>query len=356
MARRNLLRSLLTASLLSVPLAAAVLAVPSPAGGAEAQEPEPQVHLVRLSEKAGFDPGVLPRPNEVVRVGDYIAFYLDMEASVSTTHSVTFDNDSGCPGGPGGRCWPELRFNEKQPCTVRDRRGNVHELENFRCVRVLAPGPVRYYDRLYQEATGTEFQGFISVAGTPTTTTTAPAPTTTTTVAPASTTTTRPVTTTTMPPTTNTTAPTTIRPFLINDPTTTTTAPAPVGSSSAGSGKSSGGSSAPGAKDKGKGKDKAGSESTPTTAPAAPEVASVESLLEAEQLVPAPVSLPESLVDSADGAEIESQAIMDLLSSEEEASDDGNRMLLLAAAGVGALLLTVGLIAWFSRSSRYFPA
>lgn len=347
MARRNLLRSLLAASLMSVPFAATLLAAPAPAGSAEERE-QNEVHWIRLSEKSGFNPGVID-----VRVGDFIAFNLDDE-SASPVHSVTFDDQSACPGAPGGVCWPELRFNDdKQACTWR---GVV--LPNTRCAEVRRAGPVRYFDRLGRENGGPEFQGLIRVAGVPpTTTTTAPPSTTTTTAAPATTTTTRPgSTTTTLPPTTNTTAPTTIRPFVISDSTTTTTAApaaAASGADTAGSGKNGGGTGA-GAKEKDKGKGKAADPSTTSTTVApAPEIPEINLTFE-------PVTLPESVVassDGADGAGIEEAAVMDLLDTEEDAAaDDDNRYVVLALGSAGLLVLGIGLIAWFSRSSRYFPA
>jgi hypothetical protein len=350
MARRNLLRSVLAASLTVLPFAAGLLATPAPAGGAEG-EPAAKTHWIRLSEKSGFTPGTLD-DQYAVRVGDSIAFFLDMRTSSSRAHSVTFDDASTC--APGGPCWPELRFDDgSQPCTARDSRGTLHTLPDTRCLLVRAPGPVRYYDRLYREAGGPELQGFIKVAGDPTTTTTAP-PTTTTTAAPATTTSTRPVTTTTSPPTTATTAPTTIRPLLI-DSATTTTAP-PISSASgdaAGSGNGAGGvPRATGSKGKGK----AGSQATSTTAaPANQEAPPAELTFDAALLTPGPVTLPES-VEPTDGAELDAAAVMDLLTSENEPADDRNQFLLVATAAFGLFLIGGGLLAWYHRSSRYIPA
>jgi hypothetical protein len=350
MARRNLMRSLLAAFLTVLPFTAGLLATPAPAGGAEG-DPEPKTHWIRLSEKSGFTPGTLD-DQYAVRVGDSIAFFLDMRTSTSRTHSVTFDDASTC--APGGPCWPELRFDDgSQPCTARDSRGTLHTLPDTRCLLVRAAGAVRYYDKLYLEAGGPEFQGFIKVAGDPTTTTTAP-PTTTTTAASATTTSTRPVTTTTAPPTTATTAPTTIRPLLIDSPTTTTAPPASsAGGAAAGPPKDSGGVP-PATGSKGKGK--AGSQATSTTAAARDQAAPpAELAFDASLLTPGPVILPES-VETTDGAELDAAAVMDLLNSETEPGDDRNQFLLVASVAFGLFLIGGGLIAWYHRSSRYLPA
>jgi hypothetical protein len=344
------MRSLLAACLTVLPLTAGLLATPAPAGGAEG-DPEPKTHWIRLSEKSGFSPGTLD-DQFAVRVGDSIGFWLDMRTSTSRAHSVTFDDASTC--APGGPCWPELRFDDgSPPCTARDSRGTVHTLPDTRCLLVRAAGAFRYYDKVYRDAGGPEFQGFIKVAGDPTTTTTV-APTTTTTAAPATTTSTRPVTTATSPPTTGTTAPTTIRPLLIDSPTTTTAPPAgSTGGDAAGSGKGSGGVP-PATGSKGKGK--TGSQATSTTAaPTDQEAPPAELSFDPALLVPGPVTLPE-WIETADGGELDAAAVMDLLNSEKEPGDDRNQFLLVATAAFGLFLIGGGLIAWYHRSSRYIPA
>lgn len=350
MARRNPMRSLLAAFLTVLPFAAGLLATPAPAGGAEG-DPAPKTHWIRLSEKSGFTPGALD-DQFAVRVGDTIGFWLDMRASTSRAHSVTFDDASTC--APGGPCWPELRFDDgSQPCTGRDSRGTVQTLPDTRCLLVRASGAFRYHDKVYREAGGPEFQGFIKVAGDPTTTTTA-APTTTTTAAPVTTTSTRPVTTTTPPPTTATTAPTMIRPLLVDSATTTTAAPASIGGGIvAGSGKNSGGAP-PATGSKGKGK--AGSSATATTAaPPGQDAPPAEMTFDPALLTPGPVTLPES-VQSTDGAELDAAAVMDLLNSEKEPADARNQFLLVGTAAFGLFVIGGGLIAWYHRSSRYIPA
>jgi hypothetical protein len=335
-----------------VPFAAGLMTAPAPAGGAE-----PVAHGVRLAEKSGFTPGVL----DDVRVGDWIFFVLDMENSVSEEHSVTFDDQSMCPGAPGsGRCWPELRFNDTtQSCSLGPR-----ELPFTRCFMVRSPVSVTYHDRLGLEKGGPDFQGLIRMAGSsPPTTPTTAAPTTTTTAAP-TTTTTRPVTTTTThaaptttAPTTATTAPTTIRPFLIEPPTTTTTG---AGANAAGSGKNGAGSSpTTGAKDKNKDKNKDGNkDDSPTSSTTETTVAPDDAFFDSASLTPGPVTLPDSLetAEGVDMGDLDAAAVMDLLDPEESDDDDGTRIVLMAGAALGLLVLGGGLITWFHRSSRYFPA
>jgi hypothetical protein len=344
MARQNLLRSLLAASLMATTVAVGLSALtPAPAGAADAT-----LYRITLSEKSGFDPGV----QDQVRVGDYIAFFLDMKSSTSTDHSVTWDDQSTCPDAPGaGPCWPELRFNDpNQKCMVRN-----YVLPNTRCVLVRTAGPFRYHDALYQAAGGQDFQGLINVAGPTTTTTTTAAPTTTTTTAP-TTTTSRPVTTTTLPSTTTTTAAptTTIRPFLIQDPDpTTTTTARPATSGAAGANKS--GLATPAGKGKSKGKGDA--PATPTTAtPAPPDAPSAEPVFDPASLTPGPITLPETVVsaDPEDGAYLDS-ALMGLLNP-EKTPDDGTGLMLAVLAVTGFGVLAGGAWLWYHRGSRYFPA
>ena len=341
MARRKLMRSLLTASLLLVGSSAVgMLAVPSPASAADAS-----LYQIRLSEKSGFSPGVVD-----VRVGDYLAFILDTESSASTNHSVTWDDQSTCPTETGDApCWPELRFNDdNQKCMVRS-----YTLPNTRSYSLVVAGSFRYHDRLSAEAGGADFQGLVTVAGPSTSTSTAP-PTTTTTSAP-TTTTTRPVTTTTLPSTTTTTGATTIRPFLIpNESSTTTTAQSSAPAAAPGSNKTGAGSSGTAGKDKEKGKSKGDSSTTTTEPPSAPQA---EPVFDSASLTPGPITLPDTVntADSADETFLDS-AVMALLSPEKAADEGGYGMILLALGAMALVLVAGGAWHWFHRSSRYFPA
>ena len=343
MARRNLWRSLLTASLLTVSGLAGVLAVAPPPAGAAASGAS--LYEIHLSENGGFSPGVVD-----VKVGDYLAFVLDTQYSASDNHSVTWDDTNPCPNDPGGPpCWPELRFNDpNQKCTVRN-----YVIPNTRCILVREGGAYRYHDRLYQEAGGTDFQGLVRVTGPPT----GPPDTTTTTARPATTTTTVPVTTSTRPATTTTTDPGSIHPLLLNDPaptTTSTTAPPVAPVAVAGADKPGAGASPPTApvKDKGKSKPEAPATTAPTTAaPAAPAP-----VLDAAALTPGPVALPDTVApaDPADGSELDG-SVLGLLQREAPV-DNGSNLLLIAVAALAVFLLGLGIVAWCRRSSRYFPA
>lgn len=346
MARRNLLWSLLAASVMVVSGTTGLLvAAPAPAGAADVN-----LYQVHLSEQRGFNPGTL----KGVRVGDYIAFKLDKDAR-SNVHSVTFDDQSACPTDQGNvPCWPELRFNDpNQKCMLRN-----YVLPNTRCIEVLTVPPgglARYHDELARAAGGPDFQGAVEVVGpsAPTTTTVPPPSTTTTTAAPTSTTTgPAATTTTTVPPTTATTAPTPIRPMLIGSPASTTTTAPSAGGADAGSGKKGSTSPTGGARDKGKVK----GDSAPTSTTAASEPPPVEVSF-ADSLDLGPVTLPESVepADTAEGTELD--AALDLLGSGKgEPADDRGRFLLLGGAAAGVLALGIGFLAWWGRSSRYIPA
>jgi hypothetical protein len=348
MARRNLLRSLLAASVMVVSGTTGLLvAGPTPAGAADVN-----LYQVHLSEERGFNPGTV----KGVRVGDYLAFILEKDAR-SNVHSVTFDDQSVCPTDQGTvPCWPELRFNDpNQKCMLRN-----YVLPNTRCIEVLTVPPgglVRYHDELARAAGGADFQGAVEVVSPSVpTTTTVPPPSTTTTVAAPTTTTSRPAapTTTTVPPTTATSAPTPVRPMLIGSPaSTTTTAPAVGGANDAG-GKTGSTPAAAGARDKDKGKGKG--DPAPTSTTAQPESVPVETSF-ADSLDLGPVTLPESVeaADTADGMELD--AALDLLSSADgEPDDDRGRFLLLGLAAAGVSATGIGFLAWWRRSSRYIPA
>ena len=342
MARRNPLRSWLAAALsIAAVMAAGVLMVqPVPAGAAD-----PGYHEIFVSE-AGFNPPVVTDVN----VGEVLAFELSELPGTTDKHTITFEDNSVCPGARGAvPCWPELRFDDGRPNCVKD--GNI--MPRWRCMIVRDPGKtVRYHDA-HQPANA----GEIRVLG-QATTTTGPA-TTTTTAPPSTTSTTQPTTTTTSAQTTTTTAPTQLRPFVIQDPgpTTSTMAPAtPVTVTN------TGGTPAPPAnKDKDKDKDKSAkvksaAVDTPTTAAPAPSDAlPPESVFDPAALTPGPIELPHASGDPADGDEVnlESAAVMNLLDADETAD---HRPLLLAFGALAFLLFVGGVWGWFHRASRYDPA
>ena len=336
MARRNPLRSWLAAALsIAAVMTAGLFTVqPGPAGAAEQKS-----HYIVVSE-AGFSPPVVPDVN----VGDVLVFQLSELPETTEKHTVTFEDNSVCPGARGAvPCWPELRFDDDRPNCVKD--GNI--MPRWRCMFVRDPGKtVRYYD-----AAKPANAGEIRVLG-QTTTTTGPA--TTTTTAPASTTsTTHPATSTTFQ-TTTTTAPTQLRPFVIQDPgpTTSTMAPAtPVTVTTGGTPATSA------SKDKGKAaKVKSAAVETPTTAATVPSDAlPPDSVFDQAALTPGPIELPDASGDPADGDEVdlESAAVMNLLDSEEAAD---HRALLLVLGALTFLLFVGSVWAWFHRASRYDPA
>src|SRR3989440_12952859 len=95
MARRNLWRSLLTASLLTVSGLAGVLAVAPPPAGAAASGAS--LYEIHLSENGGVSPGGVG-----VKIGDYPAFVLDTPYSASDHPRVTWDDTHPRPNDPGG--------------------------------------------------------------------------------------------------------------------------------------------------------------------------------------------------------------------------------------------------------------
>jgi hypothetical protein len=338
LARRNLLRSWLAASLsVVVVVAAGLLTVrPLPVGAAERQ-----IFQISVSD-AGFSPAV----SENVNVGDVLMFVLDQ---TTDQHTVTFEDDSLCPGSRGAEpCWPELRFDDGNPnCVMGDVR-----LPDRRCMIVEDPGKtVRYHDA-FNDSNG----GEIRVLGQATTTTTT-GPATTTSTAPTTTSTPPPTTGTTGAQTTSTTAPTAIRPFVIPDPpnTSTTARPAPVAVTN------NGGTTASTAnkdkdKDKGKAKTKAAGTETPTTAsPTLPDAMPPDTVFDPAALTPGPVLVPDvpGGPDADGDVNLESAAVMNLLDRDEPADD---RPMLLALAALAFLLSVGGAWAWLHRASRYDPA
>ena len=344
MARRNPLRSQLAAALSVVVVVALGLltARPVPAGAAERR-----IFEITVTD-AGFNPKVVPDAN----VNDVLMFTLDQ---TTDQHTVTFEDNSVCPGERGAEpCWPELRFDDRNPNCVA---GNIR-LPGRRCMIVMEPGKtVKYHDRFNAASTGE-----IKVLGQPTTTTgpstttTTRLPTTTTTAPPTSTTQ-PPTTATTAPQTTTSTAPTQLRPFVIADPPSTTSTVAPPVSVT-----TNGATPAPTAANKDKDKDKgkkgkaAGTETPTTVTPVAPDALPPDSLFDPATLTPGPGVVPDvPAAPGADDVNLESSAVMNLLDHEEDEPTDYRPMLL--ALGALALVLSIaGVCIWFGRPSRYDPA
>ena len=352
MARRNPLRSWLDTRAATVSVAVVValglLTVrPVPAGAAATRE-----IFITVSD-TGFDPPIVSDTN----VGDALIFVLNQ---TSKEHTVTFKDDSSCPGERGAvPCWPELRF-DTDTANCRTPFGIP---QHWRCLDVREAGAtVQYYDAFRPASVGE-----IRVLGQPTTTT---GPSTTTTTRPPTTTTTAP-TSTTQPPTTattglqttTTTAPTQIRPFEVPDPSSTTSTMAPPVSVSA-----SDVTTAPttASKDKGKGKDdndkaksKAAGTETPTTVtPVAPDAFPPGTVFDPSSLTPSPDAMPG--VPGATGPDdvnLESSAVMDLLDGVEDEGEPTDYWPMLLALGGLALVLSIGGVCiWFGRPSRYDPA
>jgi plastocyanin len=326
MARRNLLRSLLTASLMATAGAVSALLPATPAGAADNN-----YTTVRVSDMA-FTPD-----HVTVRSGDIVVFTLTPEATVQ--HTVTFEKNSVCSTNRDDTC--ERVFTEEQRSV------------GFRFLKSPGEdGVFEYYDRFAQAQGGNGMHGTVVVTDAPTTSTTLEPTSSTTVVQPSTTSTTRPVTTTTVAPTTSTSAPSTIHPFLIHEPvtTTTTTAPKPAGSTKNGGGSAS-------AADKGKGKGKPASTETPTTAaPAPPEGLPGDRVFDPASLTPSPESMPGAATSDPGTVEELDAATIALLHQDESSSDDGTRLVLIVTAGLGLVVLGGATLAWYGRNSRYFPA
>lgn len=348
MERRNPLGSWLAGTLaVLVVVALGLLTVrPVPAGAAERR-----IFEVVVTD-AGFKPNVIPDAN----VNDVLMFTLDQ---TTDQHTVTFEDNSLCPGDRGAEpCWPELRFDDRNPNCVA---GKIR-LPGRRCMVVAEPGKtVRYHD-----AFNTANTGEVRVLG-QATTTTGPAttsttgPPTTTTTAPSTSTTDPPTTVTTAPQTTTTTAPQPIRPFVISDPPSTTSTMAPPVSVSP-----SGATPAPttASKDRGKGKDDkaksraAGTETPTTVTPVAPDALTPGTVFDPSSLTPGPDAMPGVPDDpGSDDVNLESSAIMSLLDGVTEEGDPTDWGPLLLVLGGLALVLSIGGICiWFGRPSRFDPA
>ncbi|HZI38509.1 MAG TPA: hypothetical protein VFF24_09405 [Acidimicrobiia bacterium] len=349
MTRRNPLRSWLAATLsVLVVVALGLLTVrPVPAGAAERR-----IFEIIVTD-AGFNPNVIPDAN----VNDVLMFTLDQ---TTDQHTVTFDNDSVCPGDAGAEpCWPDLHFDDRHPNCMA---GNIR-LPGRRCLLVMEPGTTaRYHDAFNAANTGE-----VRVLGQATTTTSAP-PTTTTT-APPTTTTSGPTTSTTQPPTTATTGPMTttttapqqVRPFVISDPPSTTSTMAPPVSVS-----TNDVTPAPTTANKGKARDgdkaksKAAGTETPTTVtPVAPDALPPGTAFDPSSLTPSPEAMPGvPVAPGPDDVNLESSAIMNLLDdvAEEEGESTDWGPLLLALGGLALVLSIGGICIWFGRASRFDPS
>lgn len=349
MERRNPLRSLLAATLsVVVVMALGLLTVrPVPAGAAERR-----IFEIIVTD-AGFNPNVIADSN----VNDVLMFTLDQ---TTDQHTVTFEDNSVCPGDRGGEpCWPELRFDDRNPNCLA---GNIR-LPGRRCMIVAEPGKtVRYHDAFNAANTGeVRVLGQATTTTGPATTSTTMPPTTTTT-APSTTPTTQPPTTvTTAPQTSTTTAPQQVRPFLISDPPSTTSTMAPPVSvspndvtpapttTSAGKGK--------GKDDKAKSK-AAGTETPTTVTPVAPDALPPGTVFDPSSLTPSPEAMPGVPgAPAPDDVNLESSAIMNLLDGVEDEGESTDWGPLLLALGGLALVLSIGGVCiWFGRPSRFDPA
>jgi hypothetical protein len=316
MARRNLLRSWLTALLLAVSSAVGVL--PSPAGAAD-----PAV-IVTVHPSSFEAPGggstVYARPNQEIR--------FVLADGVDAHHTVTIER-ADCSGGPARLC--EQRFDDPDDSNgVQFRWSGEREYH--------------FYDRYARDENRPEMTGKMVV-------TNAPAP-----VPPATTSTSSTTTTTgSVTTTTTTTTPSSVRPFLVPDgaPTTTTTvakpAAAPLAAAPA--------ASKDKAKEKDKGKAKAAGTETPTTAAPAPSDGSaLDPIFDAASLTPGPTMVPDAPADpdSSDETAMAAASVASLLNPDK--SDSGGGLLLMALGALGLCLLSGGVWAWHHRSSRYFPA
>lgn len=329
MARRNLLRSLLAASVMVVSGTTGLLvATPTPGGAAEAFVPDYRVTVYETK----FSPSTIyARPAETVQ--------FDLGPGVGTNHTVTLENGT-CGNRPSRLC--ERTFDDPN-------NPPVFRFSNY--------GEYRFYDRIAREAGQHDMGGVIVIMDNPPPTTTSttmappppPPPPPTTTTTQASTTTTRPVTTT-FPSSTTTTAPSTIRPFVIFDApaTTTTTAAAGAPAAPAGSKGQPKGKSA----DKDQGKDKPDDADSTTTSSSLPE-GPTDVVFDEASLTPLPDTTP--IGSSTPDSGPEEAAVVDLLDGDEPVDDDSN----LLIVGIGVLVvvaLSGAIIAWGRRSSRYFPA
>jgi hypothetical protein len=319
MARRNLLRSLATASLLVLTGAGGlvVAAPPAPAGAADAF---PITVTVR-------DDGFSQTDIHAV-AGSKLTFQLD--AGAVRSHTLAWEQGQ-----------MTFRFNQQG--------------RTYITYGPLRAGTLRFYDA--DAVSGPDvagpYAGILTVSPSspqpPDTTSSSTSTSTTVTTVRPTTTTSTPAppsqpTTTVFPPTTQPTASTAIRPLLVADPapTTTTTAPKKKDPPS----------------DKGKAKT-AAAETPTTAAPAPPGPPALEPVFDPSTLTPGPLPSPDDEAAAAPGqaaaSNLDAAAVSNLLNPDKPA-DDGARLLLLAVVAF-ALLVVVALVwGWNHRSSRYFPA
>ena len=320
MARRRVLRSWVTASVLAVSSAAGVFVTSLPARAAAAiPDPVVTVYPDRFVTPWGGTT-VYARPKQLIK------FVL---ADANDTHHTVTIEPVDCGGHASSLC--EQRFD------VDDRSRGVEYFWS-------QEGDHHFFDRYAREEGRPPMTGLMVV-------TNSPPPVQPVTTTSSSTTTTMATTTTTMGPTTTTTAPTSIRPMLVPDPaptTTTTRAANPAVSPTP----------APASKsnDKDSKAKKAASPSTPTTAAPAPDgTMPPDSVFDPAALTPAPTLMPAPDGSHGDEAAIDASEAASLLDP-QQADDDGSKLLLLAFGALALMLMVGGGWAWFTRASRYDPA
>jgi len=315
MARRNPVRSWLAALLLALSGAAALVAVPTAPAGAVDNN-----YVDVLLTATGFIPATV-----YARPGDLVRFSLDTsDPNMTRNHTVTLEAGR-CASLPNQLC--EKNFDDPSHPPV---------------FRFSSADTYPYFDRIARDA-GNDMRGTIVVTDQPpVTTSTNPPPVdeTSTTTAP-------------VRETTTTTAPESVHPFVVNaepaSTTTTTTPPHLTVINTPAAAKPAAGAVA--AADASKSKGKAASSTTTTTAPPAVPDASV---LDPAALIPAPDAVPAPAVDAPTNVDDVTSAAADLLHNDH--TDDGTRLLLIAVAALGVFLLGGGIVGWYHRSSRYFPA
>jgi hypothetical protein len=316
MARRNVMRSWLAASCVAFSAAAVVAVAPAPPAGAQA----PVKCDVEVTLKTvGFDPPtVWVRPEEVVcfRPGP----------GVDTNHTVTLD---------AGRC-------ARLPNELCEKSFENYDPRYPPAFRFSTPDTYPYFDRVARDNGDDNMRGRIIVTNDPPPTAAPPSTTTTTAAVPRDTTT--------------TTAAGSIHPFLVNDPasapTTTTTTPAHLSVITLPAAAKSGDAPAAAASAKARTKGAADPGTTTTTVPpATPDT----SIFDEASLIPSPVRSAGTAAAEADAAvdDVTSPAA-DLIHSDHAENSTG--LLVVALGALAAFLLGSAIIAWWRRSSRYFPA
>ena len=323
MARRNLLRSVLAASVMVVSGGGALLATAAaaPAGAVDNNR------ITVTVRDSGFS-----ETNITARVGDQLIFVLD--AAATQNHTLAWDRgqiqfkfdhngnaSKNCDGGAGG--------SGPYVCYPMNNHGQAH-----------------FYDIDHvRDPNGAAFAGTLTVTDAPPPppdTTSSSTSTTVTTVRATTATTARTEpSTTTFPPTTATTGFVTVRPMLVSGPAPTTTTTAPKKKDASDN------------KDKGK----AASPETPTTAaPAPPDTPGLEPVFDPATLTPAPLPAPDNGVAAITGpaGDLDAAAVANLLP--DKPADDGTPLMVAALAALGLFLVGGAGWAWHHRTSRYFPA